>query len=82
MTNIDTQMAEVKKDISWIKKEFAEFKGDLKDFRKEIQKFMECADKKYARQEQFLFWRNVLFLSIIVTLFVAIVLGVINKAIF
>ena len=44
-----------------------------------LDKFIEVADNRYAYQQDFLFWRNLLISGILLTIFIAVGLGYVEK---
>lgn len=69
---INVTVAEQQKDIEYMKDKLDSIESKLDDFIK-------SADDKYARNEEFIFWRNVLISGILLSIFLAVILQLITK---
>jgi len=72
--SLEVELAAQKKDICYMKKAIDEIKVEVKATHLRMDDFIDAADKRYAKQSDHEFWRNILVSGIILTIFIDVIL--------
>lgn len=73
ISNTKVAMAKLTKDVEKLVENSRDNKEEHRVIMQKIDHFIECADKKYADKEVFVFWRNLVVTGIMLSIFIGLI---------